>query len=263
MILDCPACHARFKVPDAQIPEGGRVVRCGRCAHEWHCELPRETAVRDEFPPVFPADELIAVARTEAELVPAASVAEEPEVDEAFLKRLEEMMGDGAPVVTTTKTSPKIAPTKKQHHFSATPYKWAAGVIAAVWLVLAFITYAPKWANLPVLSGIYQALGATPTDGLLFADVTMEREQIEGKTRFILSGSVRNHANAARKVPVVRVSLRDKNNKAIWGREYPVNTELKAGEVYPFRITNVETSFANSVTSIVVDMGNSLQLMVR
>jgi predicted Zn finger-like uncharacterized protein len=42
MILECPACQARFAVADAQIPLGGRTVRCGRCATQWHVEKPVE-----------------------------------------------------------------------------------------------------------------------------------------------------------------------------------------------------------------------------
>ena len=42
MILNCPECQARFAVPDSLIPPDGRTVKCGRCAHQWHCEgLPR------------------------------------------------------------------------------------------------------------------------------------------------------------------------------------------------------------------------------
>jgi hypothetical protein len=154
-------------------------------------------------------------------------------------------------------------PTIKRAPLNAKPFKMAAPAVAALWLVLSLITYFPSWMETSGLSGIYSAFGVKPTAGLVFSDVTMEREQEGNKTKFILSGSVRNHTNEARAVPTVRVSLRDKNNKGMWGRDYPVNVELKAGEVYPFRITNVETIFAGNVSSIVVDMGNSLQLLMR
>ena len=117
--------------------------------------------------------------------------------------------------------------------------------------------------GLPGLKSLYSAMGADANDGLVFADVTMERETEGSKTKFILAGSIRNFSNAPRTVSTVRVSLRDKADQAIWGRKYPVNVTLKAGEVYPFRITNVETVFADNVSSILVDMGHSLQLLVR
>lgn len=36
MILVCPSCDAKFKVPDGAITAEGRKVRCARCQHSWH-----------------------------------------------------------------------------------------------------------------------------------------------------------------------------------------------------------------------------------
>lgn len=36
MILVCPSCEAKFKVPDNAIPPEGRKVRCANCGHAWH-----------------------------------------------------------------------------------------------------------------------------------------------------------------------------------------------------------------------------------
>lgn len=35
MILDCPACGARYNLPDDAIPPEGKSVRCARCKHSW------------------------------------------------------------------------------------------------------------------------------------------------------------------------------------------------------------------------------------
>ena len=59
------------------------------------------------------------------------------------------------------------------------------------------------------------------------------------------------------------MQLKGKDGGVLWERDYEVNEMLKPGEVYPFRIDNVETAFAASVTSIVVDVGHNLQLMMR
>lgn len=233
-------------VADAQIPSGGRLVRCGRCANSWHVEKPSVAEADQHAHSAADADETPAVA-----------------VTDDFLKQLEAAMQ--AP--TGAKSEPLkpgfSLPVVARKKISTKPFKIAAPAIAAVWLVLGFITYFPTWMNAPVLKTIYSAMGVEPTEGLVFSDVTMERVVEGSKTKFILAGSIRNQSNATRAVPKVRVSLRDKANQPLWGREYPVKVELKAGEVYPFRITNVETVFAGNVTSIVVDMGHSLQLLVR
>ena len=240
MILNCPACSARFKVPDIHIPPGGRTVRCGKCQHEWH--VSREASFE---------------AHAVAPMVQATEPS--PTADDIFDELVK---STAAAEVTTIQNNPTRA-VKKRKPLNPRPFKIAAPVLAAVWLVLAFITYFPSWMKAPGLSGLYSAFGTTPVDGLGFSDVHMEREQEGSKTKFILSGSIHNYTSVARTVPTVRVVLRDKNNKSLWSRDYVVNTELKAGEVYPFRISNVETSFASSVKAIVVDLGNTFQLMVR
>jgi predicted Zn finger-like uncharacterized protein len=243
MILECPACHARFSVADHLIPVAGRKVRCSKCTHTWHVD-------RASVPVTAPQP-LTAVEAPSSDAMPSeAFFAQAAEASPA--RRFNRARAAGA---TTT-----IAARPPR---SATMFKIAAPVLAMLWLVAAVIAYFPSWVNAPVLAAVYRAIGTQPTDGLDFADVNMTREQEGSKTRFVLTGSIRNNTNVARAVPTVRVLLKDKQNKTIWGREYPVNTQLKAGDVYPFRIANVETTFAKNVSSIVVDMGNSLQLMVR
>lgn len=230
-------------VADAQIPQGGRTVRCGRCSHQWHVEKP---VADDQLPSTATAEETPAVA-----------------VSDEFLQQLEAAMGQPSGAKPEPLKPGFSLPVVARKKISAKPFQIAAASLAALWLILAIITYFPSWMGLPGLKSLYSAMGADANDGLVFADVTMERETEGSKTKFILAGSIRNFSNAPRTVSTVRVSLRDKADQAIWGRKYPVNVTLKAGEVYPFRITNVETVFADNVSSILVDMGHSLQLLVR
>jgi len=249
MILECPACRAQFSVAASQVPPGGRVVRCSRCKNQWHA--------------VAQADEPVAVEQMirPLEVAPAEPEPEAVPMDDDFMSRVELAMAQQEASHKPFKKPIKstlVNPTR-----SAKPFKIAVPFIAALWAAMALITYYPSLANSALTSSIYSAFGIAPADGLVFSDVTMQREKSEAGTKFILAGSIRNYSSALRTVPTVRVSLRNKADKAIWGREYPVNASLKAGEVYPFRITNVETSLASSVNSIVVDMGNSLELLVR
>jgi hypothetical protein len=182
--------------------------------------------------------------------------------DDAF-ERLAAALSEPEVTIQSLRHRAKPVVAVQRKPINPKPFMIAVPVLAALWLMVACVAYFPRWQQVAVFSGLYHALGAKPTDGLVFADVHMEREQYGPKTQFIITGSVRNQATSARRVPTVRVLLKDVKNNILWVREYPVNTELKAGDVYPFRITNVETALAKSVASIVVDMGNSLQLAVR
>ncbi len=283
MIVVCSACRARFSIAEVQVPPEGRTVRCSRCRHEWHVEKQGAQEVLPPAPtPQAPPAAIEATPPAAVEnFTPAADETAnneplfveqvqttEPEkvedLDPEFLAQLDAVIAQseanaGKPAKAAKAAKVKTARTP----IPVKPFKLAVPALAVLWLVVAFVAYFPSWAELPGLSGIYHALGAKPTDGLVFSDVAMERAQEGSKTKYILSGSIQNHSNMARVVPTVRVLLQDKNGKTIIKRAYPVNAELKAGDTYPFRIANIETAFSASITNIVVDLGNSFQLMVR
>jgi hypothetical protein len=114
-----------------------------------------------------------------------------------------------------------------------------------------------------VIGSLYRAAGAVPVDGIVLADIALQREQEGQRTRFLISGNIVNHEAAPRMVPVVRIQMMDGEQKVVWSREYVVEKTLKPGEIYPFRITNAETSFAHQVAQLSVDVGHPLQLMFR
>lgn len=59
MILVCPSCDAKFKIPDGAIPAEGRTVRCAKCKHSWHAtpqQVMRKQAPKPAAPrPAAPA----------------------------------------------------------------------------------------------------------------------------------------------------------------------------------------------------------------
>lgn len=146
---------------------------------------------------------------------------------------------------------------------SLKPFKIAAPLLAASWLIMALFAYFPSWANAPVLSGIYSVMGVVPTEGVILTDIAMQRESEGQRTRFLVSGNIVNQEASERVVPSVRVRMISPTDEVVWEREYEVNKALKPGEIYPFRITNAETSFGHNVATLVVDMGHPLQLMFR
>lgn len=42
MLVTCPNCTTRFKVPDSALLPSGRMLRCSRCLNQWHQELVAE-----------------------------------------------------------------------------------------------------------------------------------------------------------------------------------------------------------------------------
>jgi predicted Zn finger-like uncharacterized protein len=236
MILSCPACSARFAVPDALIPPEGRVVKCGRCKHDWHVDaIPSDPSESSENPFAMPSlsSEEAASNEDEAEDVTASEV------------RL-----------------PVVVPEPRPQRLWLFPA--FAGALLVLWCVAAFYSYYPRWMTAPVLRSVYAMMGTPRTDGLVFEEGRLVRNALEGgKTQFLISGSVGNRSAEGRQLPRVRVQLLTKDNDVIWSRNYDVQEPLKAGASYPFRIENIVTTRGDEVATIRLDLGNSLQLRMR
>ena len=60
MIIQCENCDKKFEIQDELIPDDGRLLECGSCAHKWHytpitkLELTDEVQIKDE-----PTEQLI------------------------------------------------------------------------------------------------------------------------------------------------------------------------------------------------------------
>lgn len=241
MILECPACHARFLVPDQLIPAAGRTVKCGKCANQWHVE---NVAAATQAPvtPETAAEPTPAVAANEA-VIPHTPAP------------MPEMRGD-------RKKRAKV-PAKKTWALPVKPFKLGAPVLALCWAALAVYTYFPTWHVSGPVAPIYPILGVTDTEGLAFADVSMERAEEGSQTKFLLKGSIANQSSKPRLLPKVRVQLKDKENIVFWARNYPVGETVEPGASYPFRVDDVATNFADKTASIVIDLGNNFELMTR
>jgi|GEM_PF-1987503 len=256
MILECPSCHAQFNVPDGAITAAGRTVKCSSCQHQWHAMLPAPKA------PVEAEQQPILVDTSFLEQLARATDAP----DESIAAQVEPAAVEA--VQAPAAEQPALAAAKTVKHpfvfpFPIWPFKLAAPSLALCWLALAMLAYFPSWIEGPVVGGIYKALGVVPTDGVILADIAMQRQQEGQRTRFLISGNIVNQEAAPREVPAVRIQMLSHENEVVWAREYAVGKTLKPGEIYPFRITNAETSFANNVSQLVVDVGHPLQMMFR
>ncbi len=72
MILVCPTCDAKFKIPDGAIPAEGRTVRCAKCKNSWHAK-PSQIMRKPAAPrPVAPRPAVAQVARPAVRPAPPA-----------------------------------------------------------------------------------------------------------------------------------------------------------------------------------------------
>jgi len=105
MILVCPSCDAKFKVPDGAIPAGGRTVRCAKCKNSWHAapaDIMRKKAAPVRMAPA-PAPKP-APARAEPAAVPFdGKLDDKAAADAAALRRSVRgtLADDPAPVETS------------------------------------------------------------------------------------------------------------------------------------------------------------------
>lgn len=205
------------------VPPAGRTVKCGKCANQWF--------VTHEGAAPHSTDFAALTAQAYAEAAPQAH-------------------------------DPKQLPALPGRPIKAWPFQVATGTLALAWCIIALYAYFPG-GQTSFLSGLYTSLGVTDTSGLVFADVRMDREELGGRTKFIITGSIENHGAKPRLVPGVRVEVKDSKGEVIWSQKYPVDENVDPGAVYPFRIDNVETSFANRAASIVLDLGNNFELVMR
>lgn len=231
MIVNCPNCTAKFLVADHLIPPAGRVVRCGSCKHLWNVTLSGGTSAGGK------AD---------------------------FASLVADAVGANAAQPTAAGTPASFQlPAIAAKPLPTKPFLIAIPILALAWLVVAIYANYPNWLNSPGLSSIYGMLGAKPTDGLHFNKANLVREQEGQRTNFIISGEIANEASETRIVPTVRVTLRDASGEEVASREYAVNVTVKPGDTYPFRITNMSTSFGDRVHEVVIDLGHDVQLMFR
>ena len=228
MILQCPECQARFAVPDRLIPPEGRTVKCGRCAYQWHADAPA-------------GSDFAAMAAAAADAQPEAG--EEADTGPIIRRQL--------PVVTPEPVRPL-------------PFIVAAIILLLLWPTLQLAAHYRSWIDAPVARSLYAIAGIRSSEGLAFDTVAMQKNKAgNGQTQYLISGSISNHSDVARFVPTVRVALKNKQGEVLWKREYDVGEMLDPGAAYPFRIDNVSTSLSGSVSSIVLDLGNGLQLSMR
>jgi predicted Zn finger-like uncharacterized protein len=178
MILTCPVCGTRYQTDTTRMAAPGRNVRCAKCLNVWFHPVTERGDGR------VPAEQTSLFEFRQAEQVRDEAI-EKPE------------RGVDFPVFAG----------------------WMALAIFLGGFVWAAIVYRQEIATVwPQSSSLYALLGIpVNTRGLAFAELGYDNVVEDGSTVLEISGRVLNVTNREMFVPAVRVSLKDFEERELYG----------------------------------------------
>ncbi len=225
MILTCSSCSKRYLVDPRALGAVGRNVRCAHCGHTWFQAPP------PDGPQSFDA---------------ALAAVPEPEIDEPARRRERRVQ---LPAVSRQRSrGPVLA--------------WLAvlvAVVAVAWgLIAARASVVGLW---PPAARLYALIGydaTVPGTGLSVLKVTSSRVMENGVPALAIDGEVVNVSSVVRRVPKLRVTLRDRDAKELKAWDVTVaQTTLLPGASVAFHITIAQP--AEAATSALVGFAGAGQ----
>lgn len=206
MIVTCPECHRRYRIPLASLGEKGRTVRCSACSHLWHVEpfgivaAPPAELPSERHPP--PREPVVVGAPVEA------------------------------PVAVT---APAPAPRRGGHVATVAGWLLLAGLSGLVLVgLMGRDLVIERW---PEALSFYQRLGLPVILPLKLelTDVSTSREGPTPLAALEVKGTIRNVADQPRLLPQLRLALHDdKQNEIDFLLFDPPQAELAPGASTPF-----------------------------
>lgn len=198
MIVTCPSCSARYLVETQKLGAQGRMVRCGSCQHTWY-----------QAPPEGPL-----------------------------------------PKVEMTAPPPALAPsTIERRNLPAIPRRrWSGRKIAGL-LMAPLVLMAVAWgaifmrdrvmAAFPQTAQIYSGLGLAANTSEFGSGIEVRaaarRAVDNGETVLVIDGRIVNLSSSPRRVPPLKVTLRDANDKPLVSWTFSAGiAQLAPGASAPF-----------------------------
>ncbi|VAW15199.1 hypothetical protein MNBD_ALPHA09-74 [hydrothermal vent metagenome] len=205
MIITCPSCATRYKVPDGAFGAEGRDVRCKSCAFEWR-------AVPDDLPPV-PIDPNREDTKANGD--------QSPGTGPLAMKGAEEE-AEGArrrPAVDIEAAARKRSIFRQAAAARQGP-DWPAIALAASLLIGVISLYPLRntiTSLVPAAGPLYNLAGIEINlVGFDFANVAVVREFDNGLPVLAIAGEVVNVSDRPMAVPRVRLGLRDGAQQEIY-----------------------------------------------
>src|SRR5262249_11614290 len=273
MPITCTNCETSYQIAPSSLGATGRSVRCARCGYVWFgantgamaeiAESHRddvaawaETAVAPEHAGVAAESPLDAPAEPEPEggdlraadstgsptgatLPDAAAPAPGPPAGAPAM-----CLGTNAPApavplaedieTVTARRARQQAAKRRRWHASG----WSTAILALTAVNLALVGWRAdvvRW--LPQTASLYAAIGL-PVNlrGLVFTNITTEKETQEGVPVLVADGAIVNDSKRSVDVPGLRFAVRDQDGHEIYTwTAPPARNALLPGETLPFR----------------------------
>jgi predicted Zn finger-like uncharacterized protein len=252
MHIICPHCTTSYAIDLATLGAAGRTVRCSRCKEVWQAQP--EDAVEIAAPAMAAGDEPDAEQDAAAEWEAMAreddSEGDTPVVDSPSISGdwVDPAAGataaDWATAAQDDEQDTEAAAPQRLSRLqslfkppafrSGTPFMALPTVCAAMGaLVLALVIWRVDVVRLlPQTATFYKMVGLEVNlRGLMFKDVKITTETVEGKPVLVIEGVITGEANKPVELPRLRFSVRDAQGAEIYAwntvLEQPV---LKPGE---------------------------------
>lgn len=212
IIVDCPSCGAKFRLPAAAADPAGRRVRCSKCAHVWSYVPKTQDQVPDEGildakAPATPSSFSEYVQNADKEAAAGSSSGGRSMADEAGI----------TPLFMSKRAQVKTICLRILGQVTDPVVIRAVSAVVLIWAVSFWILGAAR----PVVAGviprfqtIYDLMGnhAPPhVYPLVFGDVY---SKIEGHTLKI-EGHVRNQSGDEKTMPLIVADIQDEGKKSV------------------------------------------------
>jgi predicted Zn finger-like uncharacterized protein len=252
MHIICPHCTTSYAIDPATLGSAGRTVRCSRCKEVWLAR-PEDAVLTQALVPSMaeggdPAPNSAAIA---AQTAPAEQDHETPVVESPSISAEWPAEGEGASThepswpsvgrndglsATVTVRRPRsslLRRLKPSFSFQIPAVSLTTLCAAMGALVLALVIWRVDVVRLlPQTAAFYKMVGLDINlRGLVFKDVKVSSENVEGKPVLVIEGVIIGEAKKPVELPRLRFSVRDAQGAEIYAwnavLEQPV---LKPGE---------------------------------